>query len=176
MSRCTTLSAPRWSGLGLLSLLVLAPFAGAGAAPPSPPPPSPSPLLLGLLGDFDRPITPELATLLATQLGGDEELGRQLRQVAADPAQRRYLRVRATGALALLPTPDNREALQQLLQGADDPEVRVQAVVALGSGWYARDRQGVTVWLQQLTRTGELAVAQAARRTLDRLQQPSPAR
>ena len=57
MSRCTTLSAPRWSGLGLLSLLVLAPFAGAGAAPPSPPPPSPSPLLLGLLGDFDRPIT-----------------------------------------------------------------------------------------------------------------------
>lgn len=126
-------------------------------------------LLLGLLADYEQPVTPEWAELLSDLEGAGSLLDR-LEELARDPSQRRYVRVRATGMLPFFPSPRTRELLRELSLTADDAQVRVQAVVALGHGFWAVDREATSAWLTTLGGHPDLRVSAAAIRTLDRLQ------
>jgi hypothetical protein len=85
-----------------------------------------------LLGAIDVPLTPE--TLAAAGL--DEA---RATAVARDATARRYLRVRAAGALGVLGTDGARRTLEALAAEDADVEVRIQAVTALARVWAPRD-------------------------------------
>ena len=125
-------------------------------------------LLLGLLGDFELVITHELIDLV-TKIEGRETVCERLRKIATDITRKRYLRVRATGALAFFPSSTTRDLLEDLVLRADDPEVRIQAVVALGHGFWSIDRAWVRSWLERIMDHPDQGLSQAAARTLGRL-------
>ncbi len=85
-----------------------------------------------LLGAIDVPLTPE-----ALAAAGVDEA--RATAVARDPARRRYLRVRAAGALGVLGTDGARRTLEALAAEDPDVEVRIQAVTALARVWAPRD-------------------------------------
>ncbi|MGK0358198.1 MAG: hypothetical protein ACI9U2_000481 [Bradymonadia bacterium] len=61
--------------------------------------------------------------------------------VATDSTRRRYLRVRATGALAMFGSARGRSVLLELARDDTDVEVRIQAVTSLVY-WFAEDAPG----------------------------------
>ncbi len=127
-----------------------------------------SDLLWGLLADYEAQVTPEWMDLLSDMYGSGAVVER-LEELARDPEQRRYVRVRATGALPFFPSPRTRALLQELSLSSDDAEVRVQAVVALGHGFWEVDRRTTRDWLDALGGHPDQRVRAAATRTLGRL-------
>lgn len=94
----------------------------------------PQPAVDLMLGAIDVVISP----MLIAEVGLTEDYAIA---VATDPAQRRYMRVRATGAVGIFGSPRARSVLLDLARHDSDFEVRVQAVTSLAH-WFAEDAPG----------------------------------
>lgn len=131
--------------------------------------------LLALLGDYERVITPELVAWLIEQQGRDT-LVERLRALAADRGHKRYLRLRATSLLASFPGEETKAFLAQQAAASDDPEVRIQSVIAYGHAVWPAEPEAARRWLEAKARDVEPKLAATARRTLENLQATAPAR
>jgi HEAT repeat protein len=87
--------------------------------------------------------------------------GAALRAVLADRSLGRYVRMRAASSLGWFANPAVRSALAALVASRDDPEVRIQAIAALG---YLGDRAA----LQRARESVDPPVRAAAERALAR--------
>ncbi|MBM4320131.1 MAG: hypothetical protein FJ125_09250 [Deltaproteobacteria bacterium] len=125
--------------------------------------------LLALLGDYERELTPRLVERLV-QLQDRETIARRLRALAADGGHRRYLRLRATAALAFFPGEETTRFLARQAETADDPEVRLQSVITYGHACWAGAPDQTSRWLAEQARSSDPRIAAAARRTRELLQ------
>lgn len=130
-----------------------APEAAEAAVPPT---------VRMLIDAIDIPLTPEaLARVGVTEAHATA--------LAADPAAKRYTRVRAVAALGVLGT-DSARRLVELMATADaDPQVRIQAVVSLSRIWGADDRAEVARFLTERLDDAPPRVDEAITRELARL-------
>ncbi len=122
-------------------------------------------LLHAMLADLDLIVTVEMMDRVAEHLGPAETLAR-LEAIALDEALPRYVRLRAVGTLPYFATPAVRRLLEQIANEADDPELRIEAVVTLGRAFYAADPEGVGAWLRAVELTAGRRLSDAAQRTL----------
>ena len=112
-----------------------------------------------LLGAFDVPLT--MTNMRSVGVTEDFVL-----EVARNPAEQRYLRLRAVGALGLFATPRARGAVEALARSANDEEVRVQAVISLARAFKAAVSRPL---LGSLKADPSVRVSQQAKRELIRM-------
>src|SRR5262245_50455541 len=104
------------SGLGLV--VAMAASAPAQAAPDR---------LLEILSMID--VRPTRDQLLDAGAGAHGEV---LAELALDRTLTRYVRTRAASSLSLFDDDTARGSLSRVIEAADDPEVRIQAIAAFG--------------------------------------------
>ncbi len=127
--------------------------------------------LMGVLGAIDTFITEDVVEVLES-LEGREGLVDRLETIVEDPTQTRYVRVRAVTMLAFFPSTEIWDLLTRVSRSADDPEVRVQALVSLGHGFWGVDRERTERWLDRMRLFPEPKLSEAASRTLSKLRGP----
>lgn len=157
--------------LALLAALFAAPAmaqtAPSGAAPDPavevPPAAVEVPESVRLLVDaIDVPLTPQNVALV-----GLTET--QAVALAVDVEQKRYTRIRAVGALAILGGDRARQVVELLATADPDAQVRAQAVVSLARVWGPDDREAVVEFLVERLTDAPEPVADAIIRELARL-------
>jgi HEAT repeat protein len=116
-----------------------------------------------LLGAIDVVLDP--MTVTAADLTEDHALS-----VARDPNARRYLRVRAVGALAIFGSARARAALREFARHDLDVEVRIQASVSLARGFGVDAPGETTAFLLQVADGAPPALARVIRHEVRRLQ------
>lgn len=116
-----------------------------------------------LLGAIDVVLNP--MTIAAAGLSEDHALA-----VAQDPTARRYLRVRAAGALGVFGSARAHVALRDLAQHDLDVEVRIQASISLARRFSAPDPGATTAFLLAVAEHAPPGLHRVIRREVRRLQ------
>lgn len=109
---------------------------------------------ISVLAAIDVPLTAELIT----RVGLTESA---VTTALAETTGRRYVRLRAVGALPFFATKSARALVEQIAAGDPDEVVRIQAVTSLARGFGGADPMGVLNALRTLARTATPAVAEA---------------
>lgn len=144
----------------LAALVTLSALPAASSAAPLPAP-TPAPATadavatgLTLLAAIDVPLTAEIIT----RMGLTESTATN---ALADRTAKRYVRLRAVGALPFFATKTARALVERTAAEDADEVVRIQAVTSLARGFGGTDRLGVLTALQALARKATPPVAEA---------------